>query len=54
MLMTGAGLSSVAASPRSNPSVARSRSARSHYFVNLTNNAAKLTVNLGADFDVFA
>jgi len=28
--------------------------ARPHYFVNLTNNAAKLTVNFGADSDVFA
>jgi hypothetical protein len=35
-------------------SEAGSSSARPHYLVNLTNNAAKLTVNFGADFDVFA
>jgi hypothetical protein len=52
--MTGAVSLSMAASPRSSLPIASSCSARFHYLVNLTNNAAKLTVNFGADFDVFA
>jgi hypothetical protein len=43
---------SMAASPRSSHPIISSCSARSHYFVKLTMNAVKLTLNLAEDFGV--